>query len=136
MAAMDRYQMLIPLWVALGSALGGVARYWCSGLVARAFGETFPWGTLVVNTAGSFLIGLIAVATGPDGRLLVGSAARQFLMVGILGGYTTFSSFSLQTLTLIEDGEWVSAGANVVLSVASCLIAVWLGAGLGQLINR
>ena len=70
-------------WIFLGSGLGGLLRFLCSGLVARAFGETFPWGTLLVNVIGSFLIGLDAIVTGPDGRLLVGSTARQFVMIGV-----------------------------------------------------
>lgn len=119
--------MVTYLWIALGSALGGVARYWCSGFVAERIGETFPWGTLTVNVAGSFIIGFFATLTAPDGRLLMGSNARQFVMVGILGGYTTFSSFSLQTLALARDGEWLRAGGNIVLSVVLCLVAVWLG---------
>ncbi len=128
---------MIYLWVAIGSALGGVARYWCSGLVAEHVGETFPWGTIAVNVVGSFLIGLIATLSAPDGRLFLSGEARQFIMLGILGGYTTFSSFSLQTLALMRDGEWLRAGANVGLSVALCLLAVWLGhlaaASLNQL---
>lgn len=132
---MDRYSLVIPFWVAAGAALGGVARYGLSGLIARGFGETFPWGTLIVNVVGSFLIGVIAVVTGPDGRLLVGTAARQFMMVGVLGGFTTFSSFSLQTLTLIQDGEWLYAAGNVLSSVLFCLAAVWLGAVAGNAIN-
>lgn len=115
------------LWVALGGALGSVARYWCSGFAATHFGETFPWGTLIVNVAGSFVIGLFAALTGPDGRWLAPSAAREFVMIGICGGYTTFSSFSVQTLSLAQDGEWFRAGANVIVSVALCLVAVWLG---------
>ena len=134
-AVMDRYSLVIPFWVAVGAALGGVARYGLSGLIARGFGETFPWGTLIVNVVGSFLIGVIAVVTGPDGRLLVGTAARQFMMVGVLGGFTTFSSFSLQTLTLIQDGEWLYAVGNVFSSVLFCLAAVWLGAVAGNAIN-
>lgn len=136
LAPMERYQTLIPVWVAMGAAIGGVGRYWCSGAIARAFGETFPWGTLFVNVLGSLVIGLIATVTGPDGRLLVGTAARQFMMVGILGGFTTFSSFSLQTLNLIEDGEWLYAGANVTLSVVLCLVGVWCGTTLGTALNR
>ena len=101
--------MRTALWIALGSAVGGVLRYWCSGLVARWFGETFPWGTLIVNVAGSLLIGLFATLSAPDGRLLIGSVARQFVMLGLLGGFTTFSSFSLQTLTLAQNGEWLRA---------------------------
>ena len=114
-------------WIAVGSALGGMARYWCSGVAARLIGETFPWGTLIVNVAGSLVIGFFATVTGPDGRLLVGTVPRQFVMVGICGGYTTFSSFSLQTLNLLNDGEWLYAALNIVASVVLCLIAVWLG---------
>jgi len=127
---------VVVLWVALGSALGGVARYWCSGVVARHFGETFPWGTLTVNVVGSFLIGFIATVSGTDGRFLIPAEARQFMMVGILGGFTTFSSFSLQTLTLARDGEWLLVGANVVGSVVLCLIMVWIGHMLAMVINR
>jgi fluoride exporter len=129
--------VLTYAWIMIGSALGGAARYWLSGFVAERFGETFPWGTLLVNISGSFVIGFFNTLTGPDGRLLVGSTARQFVMVGLCGGYTTFSSFSLQTLNLAREGEWLRAGGNVGLSVATCLVAVWLGhvlaAGLNQL---
>lgn len=129
-------QALIALWVALGGAIGSCLRYWCSGLIARSIGETFPWGTLLVNVTGSLLIGFVAVVTGPDGRLLIGTGARQFLMVGIFGGFTTFSSFSLQTLALLQDGEWLWAGANIVGSVVLCLVGVWLGYALGLMVNR
>jgi CrcB protein len=123
------------LWIALGSAFGGVARFWCSGVIARMFGETFPWGTLVVNVLGSFVIGLIAALTAPDGRIFMGSTARLALMAGICGGYTTFSSFSLQTLSLLNDGEWTYASANIVGSVVFCLVAVWAGYVLGNSLN-
>ena len=120
--------MLAYLWIAIGGALGSVGRYWFSGVVARHFGETFPWGTLLVNVTGSLVIGFFATLTGSDGRWLVPAWFRQqFFMLGVCGGYTTFSSFSLQTLTLAEDGEWLYAGANILLSVVSCLAAVWLG---------
>lgn len=131
-----RTETLVVLAVTLGSALGGLARYGLSGVVARAFGETFPWGTLVVNVLGSLLIGFVAAVTGPDGRVLASPVTRQFWMVGIFGGFTTFSSFSLQTLSLVQDGEWLRAGGNVVLSVALCLVFVWLGAALGAWVNR
>jgi CrcB protein len=115
------------VWIAIGSALGGVARYGCSSLVANWFGQSFPWGTLLVNVLGSFVIGFFATITGPDGRLMAPGDVRQFVMVGLCGGYTTFSSFSLQTLTLAQDGDYVRAGLNVGGSVALCLLAVWLG---------
>ena len=127
--------MLSYLWIALGGALGTTARYWLSGVVARSVGETFPWGTLVINVTGSFVIGFFGALTGPDGRLFVGSTARQFVMIGMCGGYTTFSSFSLQTLNLMNDGEWFRAGANIGLSVLLCMIAVWVGVVLAGLIN-
>jgi fluoride exporter len=119
--------MLNYLWVGLGGALGSIARYWFSGLIARFFGETFPLGTLLVNVSGSFIIGFFAMATGPDGRWLVAPGVRTFFMIGICGGYTTFSSFSLQTLDLARDGEKLFAGLNAVLSLTLCLLAVWLG---------
>lgn len=124
------------LWVALGSALGGMARFWMSGLVAERIGEIFPWGTLSVNVLGSFIIGLFGTLTAAEGRLLVPPEARIFVMVGFCGGFTTFSSFSLQTLTLARDGEWLRAGGNIVISVLACLVAVWLGHILGAALNR
>ena len=119
--------MQIYLWIGLGSALGGMARYWCSGMAATVISETFPWGTLIVNVLGSLIIGFFATMTGPDGRIFVGSEVRQFVMLGVLGGYTTFSSFSLQTLNLMHEGEWLNAGLNIGASVILCLLAVWLG---------
>ena len=97
------------------------------GLCRRALRRHVPWGTLLVNVVGSFIIGFFATITGPDGRLLVAPDIRQFVMVGFCGGYTTFSSFSLQTLALAQDGEWLQVGGNILLSVAACLAAVWLG---------
>ena len=131
--------MLTYLWIALGGALGSVARYALNGVVSARLdaGETFPLGTLVVNVAGSFVIGVLGAMTLPEGRL--GAEARafatQFLMVGICGGFTTFSSFSLQTLNLLRDREWLYAGGNVLLSVALCLVATWLGYLLGSTFN-
>lgn len=90
------------LWIALGGALGSVARYGCSSLIANLFGQTFPLGTLVINIAGSFVIGLFATLTGPDGRVMLSGDIRQFVTIGLCGGYTTFSSFSYQTLTLAQ----------------------------------
>jgi CrcB protein len=128
MVARKGEALITYLWIALGGALGSMARYGCSSLVARMVGETFPWGTLIINVAGSLVIGFVATLTGPDGRVLVAPDARQFVMVGVCGGYTTFSSFSLQTLNLVRDGDMIGAGANVLASVFLCLVAVWLGA--------
>ena len=127
--------MGIYIWVAIGGAIGTTARYFLSGVAARLIGETFPWGTLFINVTGSFIIGFFATLTGPNGRLYVGSTARQMVMTGICGGYTTFSSFSLQTLNLASDGEWFRASANIGLSVALCLIAVWAGFVAAAAIN-
>lgn len=128
--------MQMYLAVALGGALGTVARYFLSGVVADAFGQTFPWGTLIINVTGSFVIGFFGALTGPDGRLLVSGTVRQFVMIGICGGYTTFSSFSLQTLNLANDGEWLAAGGNIAGSVILCLVFVWIGAAAGMALNQ
>lgn len=119
--------MATYFWIAVGSALGGMSRYWCSDIVARLIGASFPWGTLVVNVTGSFLIGFIATLAGPDGKAYLDTLPRQFVMIGFCGGYTTFSSFSLQTLDLMSAGEWLRAGANIGLSVVCCMLAVWAG---------
>jgi CrcB protein len=123
------------LLVALGGAIGSTGRYFMSGMMAGLIGETFPWGTLFVNVTGSFIIGFFAALTGPDGRFYVGSSGRQFVMTGICGGYTTFSSFSLQTLNLMNDGEWFRAGANMGISLALCVLAVWAGFIAANMIN-
>ncbi len=120
----------------MGSALGGAGRYWCSGVIARHIGETFPWGTLTVNVVGSLLIGLLATVSEPDGRLLMSTTLRQFFMIGVFGGFTTFSSFSPQGPNLALDGQWMPASFYIVGSVLLCLIGVWLGHGLGIAINR
>jgi fluoride exporter len=114
-------------WIAIGSALGGMARFWLSSAVAILLGEAFPFGTLIINILGSFVIGFFGAIMGPDGRFLVAAVSRQFVMIGICGGFTTFSSFSLQTLNLMNDGEWLFAGLNAGLTVALCLFAVWMG---------
>jgi fluoride exporter len=106
--------------VAIGGALGSVGRFWLSGAIAQRFGETFPAGTLLVNISGSLIIGFFAALTGPDGRIWASPNFRQFFMIGVLGGYTTFSSFSLQTLTLARDGEWLFATLNALGSLVLC----------------
>jgi CrcB protein len=123
------------LYVALGGALGTIARFWLSGVIANKCGQTFPWGTLVINVTGSFVITLFAALAAPDSRFLVGPNFRTFFMVGVCGGYTTFSSFSLQTLSLAQDGEWLLAGANCLLSVFLCLLGAWLGQTTAMIFN-
>ncbi|MEO6005078.1 MAG: fluoride efflux transporter CrcB [Opitutus sp.] len=115
------------LWIALGSALGGVTRFALSAFAAQRWGDNFPWGTLIVNITGSFLIGFFATLTQPDGRFAVGGTTRQFVMTGIFGGYTTYSSFSLQTLLLAQEGEWLRAGSYATGTFVLCFVAVWLG---------
>ncbi len=127
--------MVAYFLIALGGALGSVARYWLSGIVAERYAHAFPWNTLAVNVSGSLVIGVLAALTEPPGRWLASPAFRQFFMVGLCGGYTTFSSFSLQTLNLLHDREWLYAGGNVLLSVLLCLVAVWLGYWLGGALN-
>ncbi len=117
----------------LGSGLGGCARWWLTTLLTARLGDSFPWGTLVVNVLGSVAIGLFAQVTGPEGRWPISAAGRLFFMVGLCGGFTTFSSFSLQTLQLLQSQAWLPAGLNVLGSTSLCLIAVWLGWQLGSL---
>jgi CrcB protein len=114
-------------WIFLGGGLGSLARFAASNLAARHVTETFPWSTIFVNVTGSLMIGFFAAATGPEGRWPVGLTARAFVMIGLCGGYTTFSAFSLQTLTMLREGQWGKACANSVLSFGLCLAAVWLG---------
>ena len=118
------------LWIALGGALGSMARFWAAGVVARQLGETFPWGTLLVNVSGCFVLGFFAALTAPDGRWLASPAFRLFFATGVCGGYTTFSAFGLQTFALGRAGEWLPAGANALLSLTLCLAAIWLGQAL------
>jgi CrcB protein len=119
--------MLNYLSIMFGGALGTGARFWLSGFIAQRYGPVFPLGTLTVNVTGCFIIGIFAAFTEPDSGFLVSPGFRQFFMIGVCGGYTTFSSFGLQTLDLLRDGDWLKAALNTVLSVACCLIAVWLG---------
>lgn len=121
--------------IALGGAIGSVARFALSGVAASQLGSTFPWGSLIVNVIGSFVIGFFSAFTGPEGRWTVGEGGRMFFMTGVLGGFTTFSSFSLQTLELARGGEWLRAGGNVIGSVVICLVAVWLGHLLAVALN-
>ncbi len=118
--------MTAYLYIAAGGALGSIGRYWMAGLVDSRFNSDFPWGTLTVNILGSFVIGMLA---GMDS---LSQQGRLFLMVGLCGGFTTFSAFSQQTLNLIRDGLLLRAGSNILLSVMLCLLATWLGMLLVQ----
>jgi CrcB protein len=122
--------------VALGSIVGGVARYLVSVLFLSQFGNGFPWATLFVNVTGSFIIGFYAALTGPDGRLFVSPRQRQFVMVGICGGYTTFSAFSLETLRLAQSGNFGTASAYILVSITTWLVGVWIGHVLAARLNR
>jgi len=131
--------MLSYLWVGIGGAIGSMLRFWLSGLVAGTrIGEVFPLGTMVINITGSFIIGIFGAMAGSEGRISPHWRVfiTQLVMVGVCGGYTTFSSFSLQTLNLARDGEWLYAGLNVILSIVLCIAGVWLGYALGDSFNR
>lgn len=117
------------LWIALGSALGGVSRYALGSWILDKFGSALPWGTLCINVLGSALIGLFAATVKP-------ASWRQFLMVGLCGGFTTFSSFSLETLTLLREGHAGRAGTYIALSVLVCLAGVWAGHLIGTALSE
>jgi CrcB protein len=118
---------MIYAWIAAGSALGGAGRYWLALAMVRLTGPEFPWGTILINILGSFVIGFFGTLTATGGRVAVPPEARAFVMVGLCGGFTTFSSFSLQTLDLLRDGRTAQALGNIGLSVLLCLVAVAAG---------
>jgi fluoride exporter len=123
-------------WVGLGSALGGMARYGMGLAVARRLGEAFPYGTLLINVLGSFVIGFFGAMTMADGPRPASPEARLFVMVGICGGFTTFSSFSLQTFELLRAGEAPRAALYIVASVLLCVVFAALGHYLASGIGR
>lgn len=124
------------LAVGLGAAIGSAVRVAISLGIEAALGPGFAWGTLTVNVMGSFLIGLYATLTEPDGRLLARPATRQFVLAGFCGGLTTFSIFSLETLFFVVEGRLDLAALYLVASVVLWLVAVWLGYRLGVRLNR
>lgn len=124
------------LWVAIGGALGSMMRYGFSGVVAQLTGGTFPYGTMFVNVSGALLIGIFASLSVPESRFFIAAPARIFLMTGICGGYTTFSTFSLESFNLLRQGEVRSAFANMLLSVVLCIFAVWIGYAAAFALSR
>ena len=120
------------LLVCLGGFVGTGMRYGLNGWVSRRFGETFPWGTLAINVSGSFLAGIAFYLTGVDSPIVVSATTRQVILAGLLGGFTTFSSFSVQTLALLREGEVGAAFGNVLGSVAAGLLAAWAGYALAR----
>ena len=113
------------IFIALAGLVGTLIRYWVSGFVARQYGETFPWGTLVVNLIGSFLAGSIYYLA--EERFLISPTLRTVILIGLLGGLTTFSSYGLQTFTLLRDGEIGLATLNIAISNVLGLLLVWIG---------
>ena len=127
------------LVIGLGGALGSMLRFGVGTLIdsnVQKTGYIFPWGTIIVNITGCFVIGFVFTISTGEGRLLLSPLTRNFITIGILGGYTTFSSFSWQTLTLAQSGQMWGAAANVLLSVVLCLLGVWLGAMLAAWLNQ
>lgn len=120
-------QPLAYLLAVLGSGLGGGARLYVSTLVSRGLGTQFPWGTLVVNLSGCLLVGVLGALISPPGRIHGLQDLRVFLIVGVLGGFTTFSAFSLEALMLVQRGDVPAAAAYLGASLVGCLLAAWLG---------
>lgn len=118
------------LAIAAGGALGSVLRFWMSGWVTGMLGRGFPYGTLLVNVSGSLLMGFLYVML--IDKFNASAEWRAVLLIGLLGGFTTFSSFSMETFNLLEAGEISKALMNIILSVAVCLTATWLGVVLGR----
>ena len=113
------------IFIGLAGLVGTLGRYWLSGLIARQYGETFPWGTLVVNAIGCFFAGAIFCLT--EERFLISPMVRTIVLIGLLGGFTTFSSYGLQTFTLLREGELGLAMVNVTVSNLLGLLLVWIG---------
>jgi CrcB protein len=122
--------------VVLGSIVGAVARFLVSVVLVSQFGDGFPWGTLFVNVTGSFAIGFYAALTGPDGRLSVSPRQKLFVMVGICGGYTTFSAFSLETLRFVQSGKLQTALVYLLVSAITWIASVWIGYAMAARLTR
>ncbi|MGD8483885.1 MAG: fluoride efflux transporter CrcB [Thioalkalispiraceae bacterium] len=122
--------MLNIIAIAGGGAIGALLRYWMSGWVYSLAGRDFPYGTLAVNVMGSFMMGLLFILL--DERFNLGPQWRALLLIGLLGAFTTFSTFSIETLNLLLSGEAGKAVLNILLSVSICIFATWLGILIGR----
>lgn len=131
-----RPAVLSLVWVALGGALGSVARAWLGLVMANLTGPQFPWGTILINVLGSFVIGAFGRLTAGEGRFPLSQNMRTLVMVGVCGGFTTFSSFSLQTLVLLQTHHPGEALGNIALSCVLCLTSVAAGAGGAMALKR
>jgi len=128
MALLDSLMKHPYVMAAVGGAIGSVGRMMMTTFVARWTGEDFPFGTIAVNVTGALLMGMLAgVGETDPGKLIFSESARTFLMIGVLGGYTTFSTFSLQTFLLMEQGNFLGAALNILLSVVLCVAGIWAG---------
>ena len=128
MALLDSLMKHPYVRAAVGGAIGSVGRVMMTTFVARWTGEDFPFGTIAVNVTGALLMGMLAgVGETDPGKLIFSESARTFLMIGVLGGYTTFSTFSLQTFLLMEQGNFLGAALNILLSVVLCVAGIWAG---------
>lgn len=123
--------MFNTLLIFLGAGVGGVLRYWISNATYLFLAKNFPYGTLIVNVSGCFLMGILFVVIF-DRFAMLSMELRSLLLIGFLGGYTTFSSFSIETISLFENGQWLSALLNIFLSCVLCLWAAWMGVWLGR----
>ena len=123
------------LIVFLGGAIGSVGRYYGANLIMQLSGGTFPFGTMFVNVTGAIVIGFVAGLAAPESPFLINPRVRLFLMTGVCGGYTTFSTFSLETFSLLNDGQWLTASLNAGASVFLCITAVWIGMTAARLLG-
>ena len=128
----SKIRMQKTIFIALAGLVGTLLRYWLSGFVARQYGETFPWGTLAVNLIGCLVAGVVFFLT--EERFLLSPTVRTVILIGLLGGFTTFSSYGLQTFTLLRDGEFGLAILNVITSNILGLFMVWIGYVLGRVL--
>ena len=123
------------LAVMAGGAAGVGARMFLSGWIAQRFGEAFPWGTVIINVSGCIIIGAFSGLTGPDSMWMTSPLVRQVVTIGMLGGFTTYSSFSLQTINLFAAGEVLYGMANIVVTLVLCLLGTWGGLALAGLLQ-